>query len=70
MRSVTFLALAMLLGGLLIGSAIASTLQLELGGIKLASIAFFLFLGGAGISAALVLRITWNMWRSWPSGNK
>jgi ubiquinone biosynthesis protein len=70
MRSVTFLALSMLLGGLLIGSAIASTLQLELGGIKLASIAFFLFLGGAAISAVLVLRITWNMWRAWPAGNK
>ena len=54
----------------MIGSAIASTLQLELGGIKLASIAFFLFLGGAGISAVLVVRIVWNMWHAWPAGNK
>jgi ubiquinone biosynthesis protein len=63
-RNVTLLVLALLLMGLLIGSAIASTLQIELSGIKLASIAFFLFLGGAVITTALVLGIVWNMWRS------
>lgn len=58
-RNVTLLVLAMLLAGLLIGSAIASTLQNELGGI-----AFFLFLGGAVLTTALVLGIAWKMWRS------
>lgn len=70
MRSVTLLALAMLLAGLLIGSAIASTLQLVIGGINLANIAFFLFLGGAGITTLLVLRIAMNVWRSWPAATK
>jgi ubiquinone biosynthesis protein len=64
-RNVTLLALALLLMGLLIGSAIASTLQIEpIQGIKLASIAFFLFLGGAVITTALVLGIVWTMWRA------
>jgi ubiquinone biosynthesis protein len=63
-RDVTRLMLALLLVGLLIGSAIASTLPIELGGIKLASVAFFLFLGGAVITTALVLSIVWNLWRS------
>jgi ubiquinone biosynthesis protein len=64
-RNVTLLVLALLLVGLLIGSAIASTLQTELiNGVKLAHIAFSLFLGGAVIATALVLGIVWRMWRS------
>ncbi len=63
-RNVTLLVLAMLLAGLLIGSAIASTLQNELGGI-----AFFLFLGGAILTTALVLSIVWKTWRSQTSSS-
>jgi ubiquinone biosynthesis protein len=70
-RNVTFLALALLLTGLLVGSAIASTLNIELvKGIRLSNIAFLLFLGGAAITTALVLGIVWKMWRSWTSGEQ
>jgi ubiquinone biosynthesis protein len=64
-RNVTMLALALLLMGLLIGSAIASTLQTELIGIRLSSIAFFLFIGGAVLASALGLRIILAMWGAW-----
>jgi ubiquinone biosynthesis protein len=68
-RNVTLLTLSLLLMGLLVGSAIASTLDIELAGtgIRLSNIAFVLFLGGAVITTALVLRIVWDMWRSWSS---
>ena len=69
-RSVTLLALAILLAGLLVGSAIASTLQIELGGIKLASIAFFLFLAGAAVASVLGLRIAWGVWTTWSSSKE
>lgn len=63
-RNVTLLALTLLLVGLLIGSAIATNLDNEWGGIKLSNIAFFLFLGGAIIATAFGLRIVWSVWSS------
>lgn len=66
-RNVTLLALTLLLVGLLIGSAIATNLTSEWGGIQLSTIAFFLFLGGALIATAVGLRIVWSVWNSWSS---
>lgn len=63
-RNVTLLALTLLLVGLLIGSAIATNLQSEWAGIKLSSIAFFLFMGGAIIATAFGLRIVWSVWNT------
>lgn len=64
-RNVTLLALSLLLAGLLVGSAIATNLQSEWGGIKLSNVAFFLFLGGAVIATVFGLRIVWSVWNSW-----
>lgn len=66
-RNITLLALTLLLVGLLIGSAIATNLTSQWGGIQLSSIAFFLFLGGAVIATAIGLRIVWSVWNSFSS---
>jgi ubiquinone biosynthesis protein len=63
-RSVTLLALTLLLVGLLIGSAIVTNLDNEVAGIQLSTIAFFLFLGGAVVATAVGLRIIWSVWNS------
>jgi ubiquinone biosynthesis protein len=62
-RNLTLLALALILAGLLVGSAIASTLTAELYGIPLSTVAFFLFLGGAFVATFVAVRILWSIVR-------
>jgi ubiquinone biosynthesis protein len=64
-RNITLLALALILAGMLVGSAIASTLTTELYGIPLSTVAFFLFIGGAVVATVVGARILWSIMRSW-----
>lgn len=69
-RNVTLLALALLLAGLLIASALATTFQVEIGGIRLATVAFILFMGAAAIATVLGLRIFWALWKTWSTDGR
>ena len=53
----------LLLAGMLIGSAIVTTIPAELAGVRLSSIASFLFFGSAAVTAAIVVRFVWLAWR-------
>lgn len=55
-RNMTLLALSLIISGLLVGAAIATSLDVEPFGIPLKTIAFLLFLGAAGVAAYIVLR--------------
>lgn len=66
-RNITLLALALILAGMIVGSAIASTLTNELAGIQLSSVAFFLFLGAAAVATFVGARLLWTILKSWPS---
>jgi ubiquinone biosynthesis protein len=69
-RNVTLLALALLLAGLLVASALATSLEAEMGGIQLSTIAFILFMGAAAIATVLALRIFWTLWKTWSSNGR
>ena len=55
-RNLTLLALAMIVSGLLVGTAIATTIDVSLFGISLKTIAFLLFLGAAAVATYIVFR--------------
>jgi ubiquinone biosynthesis protein len=69
-RNVTLLALAMLLAGLLVASALATSFEMEFGGIRLSTVAFILFMGAAAIATVLALRIFWSVWKSWSARSR
>ena len=62
-RNISRALVGLLLAGVLIASAIVTTIPDEIAGVRLSSIAFFLFVGSALIATAIVLRFAWSAWR-------
>jgi ubiquinone biosynthesis protein len=62
-RNISRALVGLLLAGVLIASAIVTTIPDEIAGVRLSSIAFFMFVGSALIATAIVLRFVWTAWR-------
>ena len=59
-RGVEWLTIALLLGGMMGGSAIAVSIPTSIGSVPLSVVAFFAFMASIVISAVLVVRLMWQ----------
>jgi len=59
-KSLDRLVIGLVLAGWIVGSAIASTIDVEVGGFRLSDLAFYMFISGALVGAYVVLRALWQ----------
>ncbi len=59
-KSLERLVLGLVLAGWIVGSAIASTIDVEVSGFRLSDLAFYMFVAGALVGAYVVLRALWQ----------